>query len=120
MNIEKVLAEVQGSTQGLEGVWSDYQACWRELGFSKIQVALWMASVRRDKLQQPGNPTYRVKVDITEHLLKLLQQAGGRMPLALVLKKLPAGITTSEQQIRKLAQQHAQLDIKGPLLILVN
>ncbi len=25
MNIEKVLAEVQGSTQGLEGVWSDYQ-----------------------------------------------------------------------------------------------
>ncbi|MCF1456556.1 MAG: hypothetical protein LPH21_02985 [Shewanella sp.] len=120
MNIEKVLVEVQSSTQGLEGVWSDYQACWRELGFGKIQVALWMASVRRDKLQQPGNPTYQVTPDIAEHLLSLLRHAGGRMPLAQALRKLPAGVTTSEQQIRKLAQQHAHLDVKGPLLVLVS
>ncbi|MGV5001980.1 hypothetical protein ACN2AK_13445 [Shewanella xiamenensis] len=120
MNIEKVLADVQRSPQGLESMWHDYQVCWRELGFSKTQVALWLASVKRDKLLQSSEPTYQVNPDITEHLLSLLQQAGGRMPLAQVLRKLPAGITTSEQQIRKLAQQHAQLDIKGPLLILLN
>ncbi|MDR8525456.1 hypothetical protein OS133_17720 [Shewanella fidelis] len=120
MNIEKVLADVQQSTQGLESVWQDYQVCWREVGFTKTQVGLWLASIPMSTLQQPRNPDYVVTPDIAAHLVSLLQQAGGRMPLALVLKKLPAGITTSEQQIRKLAQQHAQLDIKGPLLILVN
>ena len=71
-------------------------------------------------LKGPTTATYQVIPDIAAHLVSLLHQAGGRMPLAQVLKKLPAGITTSEQQIRKLAQKHAQIEIKGPLLVLIN
>jgi hypothetical protein len=106
--------------KSVESVFSEHYALWQSLGFSQIQVALWLASLPQNNQQNEPSAPYMVAPDIAAHLVSLLQQAGGRMPLALALKKLPAGITTSEQQIRKLAQQHTQLDIKGPLLILVN
>ena len=101
-------------------LYSEYEALWLSLGLNQIQVKLWLASLPLKNTQNEQPNTYQVTFDITMHLVSLLQQSGGRMPLALVLRKLPANITTSEQKIRKLAQQHAQLDIKGPLLILVD
>lgn len=84
-------------------------------------MACLIASLpQSNHLKGPTTSTYQVIPDIAAHLVSLLHQAGGRMPLAQVLKKLPAGITTSEQQIRKLAQKHAQIEIKGPLLVLIN
>lgn len=101
-------------------LYSEYEALWLSLGLNKIQVKLWLASLPLKNTQNEQSKTYQVTSDIATHLVSLLQQSGGRMPLAQVLRKLPANITTSERKIRKLAQQHAQLDIKGPLLILVN
>lgn len=103
-----------------ESVFSEHRTLWQSIGFSQTQVALWLASLPQNNQQNESSSDYQVTPDIAAYLVSLLQQAGGRMPLALVLRKLPSGITTSEQQIRKLAQQHMQLDIKGPLLILVN
>lgn len=101
-------------------LYSEYGKLWRQLNLNSTQVSLWLSSLNLTNVQHEKQAGYKVPLDISAHLISLLQQAGGRMPLALVLKKLPAGITTSEQQIRKLAQQHTQLDIKGPLLILLN
>ncbi|MCP5207061.1 MAG: hypothetical protein H7A01_07655 [Hahellaceae bacterium] len=101
-------------------LYDDYIDLWKALGFDRMQVSLWLAALPTCKTQQEPVAQYRVTPDLSNYLLELLSQAGGRMPLAQVLKKLPAGITTSEQQIRKLAQQHGQLDIKGPFLVLVH
>ncbi|MFW8292455.1 hypothetical protein ACOIC7_28150, partial [Klebsiella pneumoniae] len=102
-------------------VFNENQTLWQTLGFSQSQVSLWLASLpQSNHLKESTTATYQVTPDVAAHLISLLQQAGGRMPLAQVLKKLPAGITTSEQQIRKLALKHAQLETKGPLLVLIN
>lgn len=119
-SLELLIAQLKGAPRSAATLFTERLALWQSLGFSQSQVALWVASLAlRDRPQEPG-ATYQVTPDIAEHLVLLLQQSGGRMPLAQVLKKLPAGITTSEQHIRKLAQQHAQLEIKGPFLVLVN
>lgn len=103
-----------------DSLYTEQRELWQSLGFNKAQVELWLAALPPKNLQQEPAAAYQVTPDLSDHILSLLQHAGGRMPLTQVLKKLPAGITTSEQQIRKLAQQHAQLDIKGPWLVLVN
>ncbi|HAE8194415.1 TPA: hypothetical protein ACPWZ0_001295 [Salmonella enterica subsp. enterica serovar Vietnam] len=111
------LKTTSGATANL---FSEHQDLWRELNFSESQVALWEASLSLRSRLYESEATWQVTPDIASHLIALLQQANGRMPLTQVLKRLPAGVTTTEQQIRKLAQQHAQLDIKGPLLVLIN
>ncbi|WP_417559966.1 hypothetical protein [Marinomonas sp.] len=120
MEIAQLIKQLSSTPKSAESVFSEHRALWQSLGFSQTQVTLWLASLPLNNQQKEPSAAYQVTPDIAAHLVTLLQQAGGRMPLALVLKKLPAGITTSEQQIRKLVQQHPQLDIKGPLLILLN
>ena len=119
-DLTQLISQQSITPKSAESVFSEHYVLWQPLAFSQTQVALWLASLPLNNQQKESSAAYQVTPDIAAHLVSLLQQAGGRMPLALVLKKLPAGITTSEQQIRKLTQQHAQLDIKGPLLILVN
>lgn len=118
--LEQLIVQLKAMSKHVSLVFSEHNALWQSLGFSQTQVALWLASFSQNNQQKEPSAAYQATPDIAAHLVSLLQQAGGRMPFGQVLKKLPAGITTSEQQIRKLAQQHAQLDIKGPLLILVN
>lgn len=117
---EQLITQQTATPRSAAVVFNENQTLWQTLGFSQSQVSLWLASLpQSNHLKGPTTATYRVIPDIAAHLVSLLHQAGGRMP-AQVLKKLPAGITTSEQQIRKLAQKHAQIEIKGPLLVLIN
>ncbi|MGL4734875.1 MAG: hypothetical protein ACRCWB_07255 [Enterovibrio sp.] len=120
MEIAQLVKQLSQTPKSAEIVFNEYRTLWQSLCFTQTQVALLLASLPLNKHLKEPLPAYQVKPDIAAHLVSLLQQAGGRMPLGLVLKKLPAGVVTSEQQIRKLACQHSQLDIKGPLLILVN
>lgn len=117
LSLEHLITQLKATPKNAAIVFSEHNTLWQSLGFSQTQVALWLSSL---SLKNEQSSKDQVIPDIAGHLLSLLQQAGGRMPLAQVLKKLPAGITTSEQYIRKLAQQHAQLDIKGPLIVLVD
>lgn len=116
----KLINHLKANPQSKANLFAQYTELWRELNFNQAQVSLWLSSLPLQNHQHETNAAYLVTPDIGAHLVALLQHFGGRMPLAQALKKLPAGITTSEQQIRKLAHEHAQLDIKGPLLILVN
>lgn len=120
-SLEQLITQQTATPRSAAVVFNENQTLWQTLGFSQSQVSLWLASLpQSNHLKGPTTATYLVIPDIAAHLVSLLHQAGGRMPLAQVLKKLPAGITTSEQQIRKLAQKHAQIEIKGPLLVLIN
>ena len=119
-NLERLITQLNVKHNDAALVFSEHRTLWQSLDFSQIQVALWLASLPLKNQQKEPSAAYQVTPDIAEHLVSLLQQAGGRMPLSQVLRKLPAGITTSEQQVRKLAQQHAKLDIKGPLLVIAN
>ncbi|HDY7932704.1 TPA: hypothetical protein RQK57_003488 [Vibrio vulnificus] len=118
--LSQLLVQLRAEPKTAEVIFDEYQELWHTLNFSQAQVGLWLASLRVDnEINYPG-ADYKVKPDIASHLIELLQKAGGRMPLAQVLKKLPAGVVTSEQQIRKLVQQHSQLQVKGPFLVLEN
>ena len=120
-SLEQLITQQTAAPRSAAVVFNENQTLWQTLGFSQSQVSLWLASLpQSNHLKGSTTATYQVTSDVAVHLVSLLQQAGGRMPLAQVLKKLPAGITTSEQQIRKLAQKHAQIEIKGPLLVLIN
>lgn len=118
--IEQLRHELTQLDLTKERVWSEYQSLWHQVGFSRAQVFLWYTIIKPIQRQNSAVPAYQVTPDLGQHLIDLLTLSGGRMPLAQVMKKLPAGITTTEQQIRKLAQQHAQLEIKGPLLVLAH
>ena len=118
--LKQVIKRLQCMDRKPSTIYNEYNQLWQSLGFTKTQLSLWLASLPLKNRQKEPSAGYQVTPDIAAYLVSLLRQADGRMPLAQVLKKLPAGITTSEQQIRKLAQQHAHLDIKGPLLILVS
>ncbi|MFC3034319.1 hypothetical protein ACFOEE_17575 [Pseudoalteromonas fenneropenaei] len=119
-SLEQLIIQLKTTPKSPSLLFSENQSLWHSLNLNQTQVSLWLASLTQNNQQLEPSAVYQATPDITEHLVLLLQQAGGRMPLAQVLRKLPSGITTSEQQIRKLAQQHPQLDIKGPLLILLN
>ncbi|MBT0719851.1 hypothetical protein HGT70_00935 [Rosenbergiella collisarenosi] len=120
-NLEQLIIQQTTIKQSAVIVFTEHQTLWQKLGFNQMQVSLWLASLPlNNHLEEPAAVPYQTTPDVAAHLVSLLQQAGGRMPLAQVLKKLPVGITTSEQQIRKLAQKHAQIEIKGPLLVLIN
>lgn len=120
-SLEQLITQQTAVPRSAAVVFNENQTLWQTLGFSQSQVSLWRASLpQSNHLKGSTTATYQVTPDVAAHLVSLLQQAGGRMPLAQVLKKLPAGITTSEQQIRKLALKHAQIEIKGPLLVLIN
>ena len=120
-SLEQLITQQTAAPRSDAVVFNENQTLWQTLGFSQSQVSLWLASLpQSNHLKEFTTATYQVTPDVAAHLVSLLQQAGGRMPLAQVLKKLPAGITTSEQQIRKLALKHAQLETKGPLLVLIN
>lgn len=117
--LSQLIVQLRNHPQNAKVLFSEHSALWQSLQFSPVQVELWLASLPLTSQQQP-NTEYKVVPDLTAHLLALLQQSGGRIPLSQVLKKLPAGVIASEQQIRKLAQQHSQLEVKGPLLVLVS
>lgn len=120
--LSQLLVQLRAEPKTAEVIFDEYQELWRTLNFSQAQVGLWLASLRVEvdnEINYPG-AGYNVTPDISSHLIELLQKAGGRMPLVQVLKKLPAGVVTSEQQIRKLVQQHSQLQVKGPFLVLEN
>ena len=121
-SLEQLLTQQTAAPKSAAVVFYENQTLWQTLGFSQSQVSLWLASLPQSNhlIKEFTTATYQVTPDVAAHLVSLLQQAGGRMPLAQVLKKLPAGIKTSEQQIRKLARKHAKLEIKGPLLVLIN
>lgn len=112
--------QLRAQTKTAEGIFDEHQELWRTLNFSQAQVGLWLASLQLGNESKCPGADYNVTPDISLHLIELLQKAGGRLPLAQVLKKLPVGVVTSEQQIRKLVQQHSQLQVKGPFLVLEN
>lgn len=117
--LEQLIAQLRNQPQNAKLLYTEHLSLWQALNLDQTQVELWLASLSINYQQQP-NTSYQVTPDLGAHLVALLQQSDGRMPLAQALKKLPAGVTASEQQIRKLAQQHSQLAIKGPLLVLVS
>jgi hypothetical protein len=118
-NLLQLINQLKTTPQSATDLFTQHNDLWRALNFNQAQVTLWLTSLPLYNRQNEESPQNEVAPDITDHLVALLQQANGRMPLAQVLKKLPAGVTSTEQQIRKLALQHAQLETKGPLLVLV-
>ncbi|HDZ9177110.1 TPA: hypothetical protein RUZ09_002636 [Vibrio cholerae] len=118
--LSQLLVQLRAQPKTAEVIFDEHQELWRTLNFSQTQVRLWLASLQLGNESKYPGADYNVTPDISSHLIELLQKAGGRMPLVQVLKKLPAGVVTSEQQIRKWVQQHSQLQVKGPFLVLEN
>jgi hypothetical protein len=115
----RLIADLQRQPQTLEQLWVEHAQLWQSLNFNQHQVALWLAALPASLPQAETSASYQAPVNITEHIVILLkQQANGRMLLASVLKKLPVGVTVTEQHIRRLAQQDSVLAVKGPFLVL--
>ena len=118
--LNQLIDQLKTSEKSADDLFSEQQELWHSLGFNQAQVALWLASLPvRHVLNEPKS-AYQTTSSITEHLATLLRNSGGRMPLTQVLKKLPAGTTITEQQLRKLAEQNHQMSVKGPFIVLDN
>ena len=118
--LSTVLASIKKRRYTPEQLWEDYQPLWKELGWQLPQLTLWLKclpnAMVNGKISETASSYNTQQPDLTTHLATLLEQAGKPLPIALLLKKLPAGVTVSEQQLRKLAQQDSRLEIKGPLI----
>tara|TARA_R110002072_G_scaffold302794_1_gene488780 strand:+ start:13587 stop:13958 length:372 start_codon:yes stop_codon:yes gene_type:complete len=116
--INQIASRVKAQHTSVDSLWQNEQTAWQQLGWSKAQVSLWLASLPKKNQQAEPKAAYHVTPDLAHHLITLLTQAGKPLPIALLLKKLPAGVTATEQQLRKLAQQNERLALKGPLITL--
>jgi hypothetical protein len=116
--LSQLADQFKTSKKSADDLFSEQQELWHALGFNQAQVALWLASLPAHNLLNEPKSAYQTTSNITEHLTALLRKSGGRMLLTQVLKKLPAGTTITEQQLRKLAEQNQQMSVKGPFLVL--
>ena len=116
--LNQLIDQLKTSKKSADDLFSEQQELWHALGFNQAQVALWLASLPARHVLNETKSAYQTTSNITEHLTALLRNSGGRMPLTQVLKKIPAGTTITEQQLRKLAEQNQQMSIKGPFLVL--
>lgn len=116
--LNQLIDQLKTSEKSADDLFSEQQELWHSLGFNQAQVGLWLASLPARHILNEPKSVYQTTSSITEHLATLLQNSGGRMPLTQVLKKLPAGMTITEQQLRKLAEQNHQMSVKGPFIIL--
>ena len=116
--LNQLIDQLKTSEKSADDLFSEQQELWHALGFNQAQVALWLAALpARNVLKEPKS-AYQTTSNIAEYVTALLRKSGGRMPLTQVLKKLPAGTTITEQQLRKLAEQNHQMSIKGPFIVL--
>lgn len=116
--LNQLIDQLKTSKKSADDLFSEQQELWHSLGFNQTQVALWSASLPARNILNEPKSAYQTTSNITEHIANLLRKSGGRMPLTQVLKKLPAGTTVTEQQLRKLAEQNQQISVKGPFLVL--
>lgn len=113
----------------LDQLWADHSTQWYLLRWSRAQLSLWLAcspSFERCELHG-GEVAWSLKAgqgqvapSLADEMVALLQKAGRPMPLAQLISKLPAGLVVTEPMLRSAAQHDARLEIKGPLLKLVN
>ena len=116
--LNQLIDQLKTSEKSADDLFSDQQELWYSLGFNQAQVALWLASLPARNILNEPKSVYQTTSNITEHIATLLRKSGGRMLLTQILKKLPAGMTITEQQLRKLAEQNYQMSVKGPFLVL--
>ena len=116
--LNQLIDQLKTSKKSADDLFSEQQELWYSLGFNQTQVALWLASLPARNILNEPKSAYQTTSNITEHIATLLRKSGGRMLLTQILKKLPAGMTITEQQLRKLAEQNYQMSVKGPFLVL--
>ncbi|WP_282755549.1 hypothetical protein [Desulfuromonas thiophila] len=113
----------------LDQLWADHGTRWHYLGWSRAQLSLWLActpSLQRRDLPS-GEVAWSLKAgqgqiapSLADEMVALLHKAGRPMPLAQLISKLPAGLVVTEPMLRSAAQHDARLELKGPLVKLVN
>lgn len=116
--INQLIDQLKTSEKSADDLFSEQHELWHSLGFNQTQVALWLASLPARNILNELKSAYQTTSTITEHLTALLRKSGGRILLTQVLKKLPTGMTITEQQLRKLAEQNHQMSVRGPFLVL--
>lgn len=109
----------------LDQLWADHGTQWHQLGWSRAQLSLWLActpSLQRCELPS-SEVAWSLKAgqgqaapSLADEMVALLQKAGRPMPLAQLIRKLPAGLVVTEPMLRSAAHHDARLELKGPLL----
>lgn len=114
LQLQKILKSADFHKKSLDDFYDEHIAVWQALALSRTQVELW-----RKLVQQSSKDEQKDDTGIEQHVLTLLQQAvGGRMPLAQILQRLPSNVRMTEHQLKKIIQLMAELEIKGPFVVL--
>lgn len=112
--LQKILKSVDFQHKSLDDFYDEYIAVWQALSFTKTQVELL-----RKLVQQSSQVEQKDDTGIEQHVLTLLKQAaGGRLPLTQILQRLPSEVRMTEQQLKKMIQLMAELEMKGPFVVL--
>lgn len=111
--LQKILKSADFYQKSLDDFYNEHIAVWQALALSRVQVELW-----RKLVQQSNQAEQKADVGIEQHVLTLLKQAaGGRMLLTQILQRLPSEVRLTEQQLRKMIQLMAELEMKGPFVV---
>lgn len=114
LQLQKILKSADFHKKSLDDFYDEHIAVWQALALSRTQVELWGKLVQQSSKDEQKDDT-----GIEQHVLTLLQQAvGGRMPLAQILQRLPSNVRMTEHQLKKIIQLMAELEIKGPFVVL--
>lgn len=112
--LKNILKSASFHKKSLDDFYDEHIAVWQVLALSRTQVELW-----RKLVQQSNQAEQQADIGIEQHVLILLKQAaGGRMLLTQMLQRLPSDVRMTEQQLKKMIQLMAELEIKGPFVVL--
>lgn len=112
--LQKILKSVDFHHKSLDDFYDENITLLQALALSRTQVELW-----RKLVQQSSQVELKADTGIEQHVVTLLKQAtGGRLPLTQILQRLPSDVRMTEHQLRKMIQLMAELEMKGPFVVL--
>jgi hypothetical protein len=104
---------------------SDHAHRWQALGWGAEQIRLWLRCQPGMSVDgtDPSNLVFRPSADahpttptLADQIVDLLDAAARPMPVAQIMRRLPAGGNVTEPMLRAAAAADRRLQITGPLV----
>tara|TARA_R110002073_G_scaffold308992_1_gene479195 strand:+ start:519 stop:923 length:405 start_codon:yes stop_codon:yes gene_type:complete len=122
-DLERVKQQLGTEAQTLEDLWQSRPLLWQALGWSQVQLKLWLRCLKGIEEAEGGNevqyslPTSASpESDLSVEIAQIVKAHGKPMPLAQIKNKLPTGRIATEEMIKAAIDKHPNLKIQGPMV----
>lgn len=129
--LQAIVRELRSKDYTLEDIWERDVMLWRDLGWNKEQVSLWLRSlpgIQRNYVgeekavyglennHQDATMAHPSERDLEEVVAGIVMGMGKQVPIAEVQRRLPHGMIVTDDMIKKAVGKHPKLKMFGPFV----